>query len=258
MAREARSWPSSSSPPATAASSPCSTARTSCWRWSGAVEIANFPEASRAVVKGPYDLSLVEGSITTPHDAERIQQVRSSRASWSRSAPAPPPAASRRCATSRTCASSPRAVYATPEYISTLGDLDADRRARAGRLRAARLPDQQGPAPRGARRLPARPQARHPDLQRLRRVQAAGHRLRDGGARHALPRAGHPGRLRRALPGLRPRLLRLLRPGGDAEHRGARPTGGRSSSASTRPDLVRAFRTFNAWAAPFRDGERRP
>jgi coenzyme F420-reducing hydrogenase gamma subunit len=42
----------------------------------GAVEIANFPEASRAVVKGPYDLSLVEGSITTPHDAERIHQVR--------------------------------------------------------------------------------------------------------------------------------------------------------------------------------------
>ncbi|MEJ2008686.1 MAG: oxidoreductase [Acidobacteriota bacterium] len=42
----------------------------------GEIEIANFPEASRAVVKGPYDLSLVEGSITTPHDAERIHQVR--------------------------------------------------------------------------------------------------------------------------------------------------------------------------------------
>lgn len=42
----------------------------------GKVEIANFLEASRAVVQGPYDLSLVEGSITTPHDAERIQQVR--------------------------------------------------------------------------------------------------------------------------------------------------------------------------------------
>jgi coenzyme F420-reducing hydrogenase gamma subunit len=41
-----------------------------------AVEIANFPEASRAVVKGPYDISLVEGSITTSHDAERIHQVR--------------------------------------------------------------------------------------------------------------------------------------------------------------------------------------
>lgn len=44
----------------------------------GEIEIANFPEASRAVVKGPYDLSLVEGSITTPHDAERIRQVRRS------------------------------------------------------------------------------------------------------------------------------------------------------------------------------------
>jgi coenzyme F420-reducing hydrogenase gamma subunit len=42
----------------------------------GEIEIANFSEASRAVVKGPYDLSLVEGSITTPHDAERIHEVR--------------------------------------------------------------------------------------------------------------------------------------------------------------------------------------
>jgi sulfhydrogenase subunit delta len=42
----------------------------------GAIDIANFAEASRAVVKGPYDLSLVEGSITTPHDAERIHEVR--------------------------------------------------------------------------------------------------------------------------------------------------------------------------------------
>lgn len=40
------------------------------------IEIANFPEASRRVMKGPYDVSLVEGSITTPHDAERIHQVR--------------------------------------------------------------------------------------------------------------------------------------------------------------------------------------
>src|SRR6476620_10562923 len=42
----------------------------------GAVEIAYFPEATRAVVEGPYDLSLVEGSIATPHDLELIQQVR--------------------------------------------------------------------------------------------------------------------------------------------------------------------------------------
>jgi coenzyme F420-reducing hydrogenase gamma subunit len=42
----------------------------------GAVQIANFPEASRAIIKGPYDVSLVEGSITTEHDAERIHKVR--------------------------------------------------------------------------------------------------------------------------------------------------------------------------------------
>ena len=40
------------------------------------IDIANFPEASRAIKKGPYDLSLVEGSITTLKDAERIQEVR--------------------------------------------------------------------------------------------------------------------------------------------------------------------------------------
>ena len=40
------------------------------------IEIANFLEASRSSVKGPYDLSLVEGSITTPQDEVRIHRVR--------------------------------------------------------------------------------------------------------------------------------------------------------------------------------------
>jgi sulfhydrogenase subunit delta len=41
-----------------------------------ALDIAYFPEATRRVVRGPYDLSLVEGSITTEHDAARIRRVR--------------------------------------------------------------------------------------------------------------------------------------------------------------------------------------
>jgi len=41
-----------------------------------AVDIAYFPEAMRGKVQGRYDLSLVEGSITTPHDAKRIREVR--------------------------------------------------------------------------------------------------------------------------------------------------------------------------------------
>lgn len=86
----------------------------------GRVRIANFPEASRAVVKGPYDLSLVEGSITTPHDAERILEVRRvSRALVTIGA----------CATAggiqalrnfRDVKEFTSVVYARPEYIDTL------------------------------------------------------------------------------------------------------------------------------------------
>jgi coenzyme F420-reducing hydrogenase gamma subunit len=87
----------------------------------GAVEIGYFPEATRAVVEGPYDLSLVEGSVTTPSDLERIREVR---------------AASRRLVTIGACATAggiqalrnfadveefTSAVYAHPEYIATLG-----------------------------------------------------------------------------------------------------------------------------------------
>ncbi|HXF68779.1 MAG TPA: hypothetical protein VNK89_03145 [Thermoflexus sp.] len=42
----------------------------------GEVEIAYFLEASRAVVRGPYDLSLVEGSISTPEQIEQIHEIR--------------------------------------------------------------------------------------------------------------------------------------------------------------------------------------
>ena len=86
----------------------------------GEVEIAYFPEATRAVVAGPYDVSLVEGSVTTPADAERILEVR---------------AASRRLITIGACATSGgiqalrnfsdvaeyrSIVYAHPEYVETL------------------------------------------------------------------------------------------------------------------------------------------
>src|SRR5215475_13292546 len=43
----------------------------------GSVHVASFAEASSQVDPGPYDLSVVEGSITTAEDAQRIRQVRS-------------------------------------------------------------------------------------------------------------------------------------------------------------------------------------
>ena len=42
----------------------------------GAVRIAHFTEMSRASIDGPYDVSLVEGSVTTPEDAARIIDIR--------------------------------------------------------------------------------------------------------------------------------------------------------------------------------------
>jgi coenzyme F420-reducing hydrogenase gamma subunit len=84
------------------------------------LDIAYFLEASRATVEGPYDVSLVEGSITTRHDAERIREIRRQ---------------SRALVTIGACANAggiqalrnfadveafTSIVYAEPEYISTL------------------------------------------------------------------------------------------------------------------------------------------
>jgi len=41
-----------------------------------ALDIAYFPEASSSMKPGPYDIALVEGSITTPEDAARILALR--------------------------------------------------------------------------------------------------------------------------------------------------------------------------------------
>ena len=42
----------------------------------GAVKICNFLEASSHIIDGPYDVSLVEGSVTTKHDIERLREIR--------------------------------------------------------------------------------------------------------------------------------------------------------------------------------------
>ena len=84
------------------------------------VEIANFAEASSATTAGPYDVSLVEGSVTTARDERRIREIR---------------AQSKILVTIGACATSggvqalrnfadvaefASVVYAKPEYIDTL------------------------------------------------------------------------------------------------------------------------------------------
>jgi len=85
-----------------------------------AVDIASFREATSRDGKGPFDLSLVDGSITTPHDAERIREVRrSSRylVALGACATAGGIQALRNFKDVKELAS---AVYARPEHIQTL------------------------------------------------------------------------------------------------------------------------------------------
>lgn len=84
------------------------------------IDIANFAEASSDLQPGPYDVTLVEGSITTEHDAKRIRELRRE---------------SKYLVTIGACATSGgiqalrawgdtkewvQAVYPTPAYIHTL------------------------------------------------------------------------------------------------------------------------------------------
>jgi coenzyme F420-reducing hydrogenase gamma subunit len=85
-----------------------------------AIEIAYFPEATRAVLKGPYDVSLVEGSITTPHDAERIQQVRRSSKFLITIGACATAGGIQSLRNFKDVKSLMSMVYATPKYIETL------------------------------------------------------------------------------------------------------------------------------------------
>ena len=91
----------------------------------GAIEIANFPEASSRVIEGPYDLSLVEGSITTPHDAERIREVRRSSKVLIAIGACATSGGIQALRNSRDVAEFTSMVYAHPEYIDTLDESTA-------------------------------------------------------------------------------------------------------------------------------------
>ena len=99
-----------------------------------AVDIAYFLEATRTQREGPYDISLVEGSISTAHEVERIQEIRRD---------------SRLLITIGACATAGgiQALRNTQDHDSLqgvglsepaihrrAGDLDADRRSRPGGL----------------------------------------------------------------------------------------------------------------------------
>ncbi len=86
----------------------------------GAVDIAFFPEASRRILKGPYDIGFVEGSITTPHDVERIREVRKSCNVLITIGACATAGGIQALRNWKNVQEFTQIVYANPEYISTL------------------------------------------------------------------------------------------------------------------------------------------
>ena len=84
------------------------------------IEIAHFTEATSTDAEGPYDVSLVEGSVTSPQDGERILQIRAQSASLLTIGACATAGGVQALRNFADVAEFRAAVYARPEYVSTL------------------------------------------------------------------------------------------------------------------------------------------
>ncbi len=86
----------------------------------GAFDIAYFPEASSTMLRGPYEIGLVEGSITTYHGAQRIQEIRHQCKSLITIGACATAGGIQALRNWKDVDEFIRVVYATPRYIETL------------------------------------------------------------------------------------------------------------------------------------------
>jgi len=86
----------------------------------GAIDIAYFPEASRRMLNGPYDIGFVEGSVTTPHDVERAREMRKACTTLITIGACATAGGIQALRNWKDVKEYTRIVYASPEYISTL------------------------------------------------------------------------------------------------------------------------------------------
>ena len=86
----------------------------------GAIDIAYFLEATSRMDPGPYDIALVEGSITTEHDRQRIQSIRNDSKFLVTIGACATSGGIQALRNGADCAEFVNAIYATPDFISTL------------------------------------------------------------------------------------------------------------------------------------------
>ncbi|MBL6957919.1 MAG: oxidoreductase [Rhodospirillales bacterium] len=84
------------------------------------VEIAYFLEATRTQLDGPYDVSLVEGSISTPDEVERIKDVRADSKMLVSIGACATAGGFQALRNTRDHAELQKTVYAHPEYLDAL------------------------------------------------------------------------------------------------------------------------------------------
>ena len=84
------------------------------------IDIAYFPEASSRMAPGPYDLSLVEGSITTADDVARIKDIRDQSRTLVAIGACATAGGIQALRNTADVAEWTRLVYPRPEYIETL------------------------------------------------------------------------------------------------------------------------------------------
>ncbi len=196
------------------------------------IHIAHFLEASNAPEPGPCDISLVEGSITTPDELGRIIEIREQ---------------SRILVAIGACATHggiqalrnfadvtefTSLVYADPQYISTLATatpisahVQVDYELRGCPSTATSS---------CASWTPSWPVAHPISPTPVDRMQTPRYALCDRRRGHPVSGPGHPRRLRRAAPSIPPRLLRLLRTDDQTEYRCAASHSGSQRHAAAR------------------------
>ena len=85
-----------------------------------AVQIAHFTEATRANLGGPYEISIVEGSISTPEEIERIHGIREASSTLIAIGACASAGGIQALRNFARLDETLSAVYATPEYVSAL------------------------------------------------------------------------------------------------------------------------------------------
>ena len=176
-----------------------------------ALDLRMFLEAGPEELLDHYDISFVEGSVTTAHDAERIRDIRARSGMLVTIGACATAGGIQALRNSADVAEYAAAVYARPDWIATLATSTPIAEHVAVDLEIRGCPISKHELLATITALLARRRPPVTSASCVRGMQAGGQPVCPGGRGHHLPRAGDPRRVWGAVPLVRPWVLRLLR-----------------------------------------------